>query len=36
MKKIKSLLVAIALVLGSSSFVNAQAEMAHVDTQALM
>jgi outer membrane protein len=36
MKKIKSLLVAIALVLSATSFVNAQSEMAHVDTQALM
>jgi outer membrane protein len=36
MKKIKSLLMAIALVLGATSFVNAQSKMAHVDTQALM
>ena len=36
MKKFKSLLIAIALIIGATSFVNAQSEMAHVDTQALM
>lgn len=36
MKKIKSLLVAVVLLVGATSFVNAQTNMAHIDTQALM
>ena len=36
MKKIKSLLVALVLFVGATSFVNAQSKMAHIDTQALM
>lgn len=36
MKKIKSFLVAMAIFVGATSFVNAQTEMAHIDTQALM
>lgn len=35
MKKMKSLLVAIAIILGATSFVNAQ-KTAHIDTQALI
>lgn len=36
MRKFKSLLVAVVLLVGATSFVNAQSEMAHIDTQALM
>ena len=36
MKKIKSLFVAALLLIGATSFVNAQSKMAHIDTQALM
>ena len=36
MKKIKSLFVAALLLVGATSFVNAQSNMAHIDTQALM
>jgi len=36
MKKIKSLLVAMMLLVGATSFVTAQSKMAHIDTQALM
>jgi outer membrane protein len=36
MKKIKSLLVAVVLLVGATSFVNAQTKIAHIDTQALM
>ena len=36
MKKMKSLFVAIALIIGATSFVNAQSKMAHIDTQALV
>jgi len=36
MKKIKSLLVAVVLLVGATSFINAQSSMAHIDTQALM
>jgi outer membrane protein len=35
MKKMKSLLVALVLIMGATSFVNAQ-KMAHIDTQALI
>lgn len=35
MKKTKSLLVAIMLLIGATSFVNAQSKVAHIDTQAL-
>ena len=35
MKKMKSLFVAIMLVVGSTSFLNAQTKVAHIDTQAL-
>jgi len=35
MKKMKSLLVAIVLIIGATSFVNAQTKVAHIDTQAL-
>ena len=36
MRKIKSFLVAMAIFVGATSFVNAQTEMAHIDTQGLM
>ena len=36
MKKLKSLFVAILLFIGATSFVNAQANVAHIDTQALI
>ncbi|GHC64298.1 OmpH family outer membrane protein [Ulvibacter litoralis] len=36
MKKFKSLVVAIVLFVGATSFVNAQSKIAHIDTQALM
>lgn len=36
MKKFKSLVVAIVLFVGATSFVNAQSKVAHIDTQALM
>ena len=35
MKKMKSLFVAIMLFVGATSFVNAQTNIAHIDTQAL-
>ena len=35
MKKMKSLFVAIMLFIGTTSFVNAQSKIAHIDTQAL-
>ena len=35
MKKMKSLFVAIMLVVGSTGFLNAQTKVAHIDTQAL-
>lgn len=35
MKKMKSLLVALVLIMGATSFVNAQ-KIAHIDTQALI
>ena len=36
MKNFKSLLVAVVLLVGATSFVNAQSKLAHIDTQALM
>ncbi|RMA56679.1 OmpH family outer membrane protein [Ulvibacter antarcticus] len=36
MKNFKSLLVAIVLLVGATSFVNAQSKIAHIDTQTLM
>ncbi|MFK5981704.1 MAG: OmpH family outer membrane protein [Flavobacteriaceae bacterium] len=36
MKKMKSLFVAIAIFIGATSFVNAQSNVAHIDTQALV
>ena len=36
MKKIKSLFVALLLFVGATSFVNAQSQVAHIDTQALI
>ena len=36
MKKFKLLLVALVLFVGATSFVNAQAKVAHIDTQALV
>lgn len=36
MKKMKSLFVAIAIFIGATSFVNAQSNIAHIDTQALV
>ncbi len=36
MKKIKSLFVALLLFIGATSFVNAQSNIAHIDTQALV
>lgn len=36
MKKFKSLVVAIVLFVGATSFVNAQSKVAHIDTQSLM
>ncbi len=35
MKKIKSIFVALLLIIGATSFVNAQSNVAHIDTQAL-
>lgn len=35
MKKLKSLFAAILIFIGASSFVNAQSNVAHIDTQAL-
>jgi outer membrane protein len=35
MKKMKSLFVAIMLVVGATGFLNAQTKVAHIDTQAL-
>ncbi len=35
MKKMKSLFVAILLLIGATSFVNAQTKVAHIDTNAL-
>ena len=35
MRKIKSLFVALLLFVGATSFVNAQSNVAHIDTQAL-
>jgi len=36
MKKIKLLLIALALFIGATNFVNAQSKVAHIDTQALV
>tara|TARA_R110002124_G_scaffold287364_1_gene474055 strand:+ start:91331 stop:91840 length:510 start_codon:yes stop_codon:yes gene_type:complete len=36
MKNFKSLFVAIVLMVGATSFVNAQSKIAHIDTQALV
>tara|TARA_R110002072_G_scaffold12987_2_gene55218 strand:+ start:91312 stop:91821 length:510 start_codon:yes stop_codon:yes gene_type:complete len=36
MKRFKSLFVAIVLMVGATSFVNAQSKIAHIDTQALV
>ncbi len=36
MKKMKSLLIAVALLVGATSFVNAQSKIAHIDTGALV
>lgn len=35
MKKLKSLFIAALLIFGATSFVNAQSNVAHIDTQAL-
>jgi len=36
MKNFKSLFVAVVLIVGATSFVNAQSKTAHIDTQALV
>ena len=36
MKQFRTLLVAIALILGTSSFVNAQSKVAHIASQELV
>lgn len=36
MKKMKSLFVAVALILGATSFVNAQSKIAHINAQELI
>lgn len=36
MKKMKSLFVALLIFIGATSFVNAQSNVAHIDTQALV